>query len=168
MLNQHKNVEGFLRVVKKLESKIADFKVQLIGENSFRYKEFAKKINLDSTKIEFVDQIPHTEIVTHLQNSSLFVLFSNYENLPCVILESFACGTPVVASNVGGISEFFPNEFGFLVPPKDESTLFDRILTMYMSFNANKKEMHKYVVENFSENKIASDFEKLYFKSLKP
>jgi hypothetical protein len=37
-----------------------------------------------------------------------------------------------------------------------------------MGFNANKKEMHKYVVENFSENKIASDFEKLYFKSLKP
>jgi glycosyltransferase involved in cell wall biosynthesis len=168
MLNQHKNVEGFLRVVKKLESKIADFKVQLIGENAFRYKEFAKKINLDSTKIEFIDQIPHTEIVTHLQNSSLFVLFSNYENLPCVILESFACGTPVIASNVGGISEFFPKEFGFLVPPKDENALLDKILTVRKGFKVNKKEMHKYVVENFSENKIASDFEKLYFKSLKP
>jgi len=166
MMNKHKNVKGFLRVVKKLESKITNFKVQLIGENSIQYKTFIAEINIDIDTIEFIDQIPHKEVVVHLQNSNLLVLFSNYENLPCVILESFACGVPVISSDVGGISEFFPKEFGFLVPPKDEDALLHKILTMHQGFKINKKEMHSYVEENFSEDKIASDFEKLYFKSL--
>jgi hypothetical protein len=38
---------------------------------------------------------------------------------------------------------------------------------MQQGFTINKKEMYKYVKENFSEDKIASDFEKLYFNSLK-
>jgi len=111
--------------------------------------------------------MPHKKIASYLQSSNLFVLFSNYENLPCVILESFACGVPVISSNVGGISEFFPKEFGFLVPPKDESDLLHKILTMHQGFKINKKDMYHYVEENFSEDKIASDFEKLYFNSLK-
>jgi glycosyltransferase involved in cell wall biosynthesis len=167
MLNKHKNVEGFLRVVKKLESKIANFKVQLIGENSIQYKTFVEKIKIDIDKIEFIDHMPHKKIASYLQSSNLFVLFSNYENLPCVILESFACGVPVIATNVGGISEFFPKEFGFLVPPKDESALLHKILTMHRGFYTNKKDMYNYVEENFSEDKIASDFEKLYLNSLK-
>jgi glycosyltransferase involved in cell wall biosynthesis len=141
MLNKHKNVEGFLRVIKKLESKIANFKVQLIGENSIQYKTFVEKIKIDIDKIEFIDHMPHKKIASYLQSSNLFVLFSNYENLPCVILESFACGVPVIASNVGGISEFFPKEFGFLVPPKDESDLLHKILTMHQGFKINKKDM---------------------------
>jgi glycosyltransferase involved in cell wall biosynthesis len=167
MLNKHKNVEGFLRVVKKLESKIANFKVQLIGENSIQYKTYVEKIKIDIDKVEFIDHIPHKEVASYLQNSNLFVLFSNYENLPCVILESFACGTPVIATNVGGVSEFFPTEFGFLVSPNDENALLHKILTMHRGFKINKNDMYNYVEENFSEDKIASDFEKLYFQSLK-
>jgi glycosyltransferase involved in cell wall biosynthesis len=167
MLNKHKNVEGFLRVVKKLETKIANFKVQLIGENSIQYKTFVEKIKIDIDKIEFIDHMPHKKIASYLQSSNLFVLFSNYENLPCVILESFACGVPVISTNVGGISEFFPKEFGFLVPPKDEGDLLHKILTMHQGFKMNKKDMYNYVEKNFSEDKIASDFEKLYFNSLK-
>jgi glycosyltransferase involved in cell wall biosynthesis len=167
MLNKHKNVEGFLRVVKKLESKIEHFKVQLIGGNSIQYKMFIEKIKIDIDKIEFIDHIPHKKVASYLQSSNLFVLFSNYENLPCVILESFACGVPVIATNVGGVSEFFPKEFGFLVSPNDEDALLRKIVTMHRSFKMNKKDMHNYVEENFSEDKIASDFEKLYFNSLK-
>ena len=167
MLNKHKNVEGFLRVIKKLESKIANFKVQLIGGNSIQYKTFVEKIKIDIDKIEFIDHIPHKEVASYLQSSNLFVLFSNYENLPCVILESFACGVPVIATNVGGVSEFFPKEFGFLVSPSDEDALLHKIVTMHRGFKMNKKDMHNYVEENFSEDKIASDFETLYFNSLK-
>jgi glycosyltransferase involved in cell wall biosynthesis len=127
MLNAHKNVEGFLNVVKKLDNKIPNFKIKLIGADAEKYKVFAEKMSINLQKIEFINQIPHKEVVAHLQKSDVFVLFSNYENLPCVILESFACGVPVIASNVGGISEFFPKEFGFLIPPKDENALLNNI-----------------------------------------
>lgn len=167
MLNAHKNVEGFLNVVKKLDSKITNFKIKLIGADAEKYKVFAEKMSINLQKIEFINQIPHKEVVAHLQKSDVFVLFSNYENLPCVILESFACGVPVIATNVGGISEFFPKEFGSLIPPKDENALLNNILKIHRNFNPDKKAMHTYVVENFSENKILKKFEKLYIKSLK-
>tara|TARA_B100000795_G_scaffold49246_1_gene32339 strand:+ start:186 stop:1262 length:1077 start_codon:yes stop_codon:yes gene_type:complete len=167
MLNAHKNVEGFLNVVKKLDNKIPNFKIKLIGADAEKYKVFAEKMSINLQKIEFINQIPHKEVVAHLQKSDVFVLFSNYENLPCVILESFACGVPVIATNVGGISEFFPKEFGSLIPPKDENALLNNILKIHRNFKPDKKAMHNYVVENFSENKILKKFEKLYIKSLK-
>lgn len=167
MVNTHKNIEGILKVIKKLENKITNFKVQIIGDNSKKFKVFAQELKIDLNKIEFIDQIPHAEIVSYLQKSSVFVLFSNYENLPCVILESFACGIPVISTNVGGIKEFFPKEFGFLIPSKDESVLLDKILDTYQNVKVNKEEMYQFVVKNFSENKISRDFEKLYYQSLK-
>ena len=115
-----------------------------------------------------MNQIPHTEIAKELRNSNLFVLFSNYENLPCVILESFSCGVPVISTNVGGISEYFPDNFGKLIIKNDEEKLKEEILNFYNKKNnvATKDEMHTYVKSLFSEQAIANNFTNLYYKTL--
>ncbi|AQS93742.1 hypothetical protein BXQ17_06575 [Polaribacter sp. BM10] len=170
MINRHKNIEGLLQVIKKLETKLANFKVEIIGENSSKYISFANKIDINLSNVTFIDQIPHKEIANRLQNSDLFVLFSNYENLPCVILESFSCGVPVISTNVGGIKEYFPEDFGKLIKKNNQEELLKSILIFEKSFKTktlNKQKMHNFVIDNFSENKIALEFEKLYFKALK-
>lgn len=167
MDNKHKNVEGILRVIKKLENKIDDFRFKIIGENSEKYIPYAEKINLNLKKTIFIDQIPHKEIAHNLKKSNLFILFSNYENLPCVILEAFSCGIPVISTNVGGIREFFPDDFGYLIASKDEIDLEKMILKIYTNFTTDKTKMHNYVIENFSELKIAEEFSNLYKRSKK-
>jgi glycosyltransferase involved in cell wall biosynthesis len=162
MNNNHKNIEGILRVVKKLENELDNFRFKLIGENSEFYIPFAKKLNIDLKKTIFINQIPHKEVATNLKDSNLFILFSNYENLPCVILESFSCGTPVISTNVGGINEYFPKDFGFLINTKDEEALLQKILEVYSNFKTDKEKMYNYVENNFSKITIANQFTELY------
>ncbi|NVJ89203.1 MAG: glycosyltransferase family 4 protein [Flavobacteriaceae bacterium] len=165
MVNEHKNVKGILRVIKSITEKVDDYHFNLIGHNSKQYLPYINEINLDESRISIIEQIPHKKVAEYLQNSDVFVLFSNYENLPCVILEAFACGVPVVSSNVGGIHEFFPKNFGYLVEPRNESVFLSKILDVYSKKNkAEKDEMFTYVKDNFSKKKILSDFENLYIK----
>ena len=166
MVNNHKNIEGIIRVIKKLENEIDDFRFKFIGENAEMYIPFAKEIGVDLEKTIFIDHVPHEEIATNLKESNLFVLFSNYENLPCVILEAFSCGIPVISTNVGGISEYFPKDFGFLINSNDEDALLHKIIEVHSHFKTDKEKMHNYVKKNFSKTTIANQFSELYSSAL--
>jgi glycosyltransferase involved in cell wall biosynthesis len=55
--------------------------------------------------------------------ADLVTLPSYMEGCPNVVLESLACGRPVVATNVGGIPEIMSDECGRLVPARDSDAL---------------------------------------------
>lgn len=57
----------------------------------------------------------------------LFILPSNYEGLPMVILESMSFGIPVVASNVGGIKEIVLNDWNGYVVDNNVSLFVEKI-----------------------------------------
>jgi glycosyltransferase involved in cell wall biosynthesis len=69
-----------------------------------------------------------SDITPLLHQSSLLVLSSTHEGLPNVVLEAMAAGLPVVATDVGGLSEVVqPGETGWLVAPGDIPALADAI-----------------------------------------
>jgi glycosyltransferase involved in cell wall biosynthesis len=165
MDDKYKNIKELLKAIDELQTEIPNLKLMLIGSDNKRYNELSKNISLKN--ICFVNHIHHKKIASYLNNSDVFVLFSNYENLPCVILEAFACGVPVVATNVGGISEYFPKDFGFLVEPKDKSAFKSAILNIYNSVKKPDKQlMHQYAKKHFGQQAIATSFSELYIQSL--
>ena len=90
-------------------------------------------------------------------------IFSNYENQPCVILEAFSCGKPVIATSVGGIPEIVTQDRGILVSKQDEIALQSAILEMLETHsNYSESTIRAYALEHFSQEKIGQSFAEFY------
>ena len=79
--------------------------------------------------VTLVKDVPNTEVLRALQHAAVAVVPSLWgEPCPMTVLEALACGTPVVASAVGGIPDQLEHgAVGTLVPPGDAATLASEI-----------------------------------------
>ncbi len=67
--------------------------------------------------VKFIGAVHHEETVLWYNAADIYCLPSLWEGCPNVIIESLACGTPIVSTTVGGIPDLVPdNDYGFLVP----------------------------------------------------
>ena len=121
--DEAKNFSGILRVVEKLKQQRDDFELHVIHDyEAPEFKAFVKDHNLTDCVI-FHGKKTSAEVAEAYQKADFFVLFSNFENLPCVIVEAFASGVPVLSTSVGGIAEIVSDERGILIPQGDEEAL---------------------------------------------
>jgi len=81
--------------------------------------------------VRFAGQVTQPELARWMAAADVFVLPSHDEGRGLVLLEAMACGTPCVASQVGGIPETLPAECGRLVPPGDAGALADAIREVF-------------------------------------
>lgn len=165
-----KNLSGLLNVIQLLYKKRQDFELYMVGEGvDFNYiKELSQKKKLENKEVFFTGMLTGEDLVKAYQQSHFTVLFSNYENIPVVISESFACGLPVVSSNVGGISEHIDETNGLLVEAKNEQALFnalDYMLDHYKDYDRQK------LIENahqkYSYQSVGNHFVSIYKNILK-
>lgn len=96
--------------------------------------------------------------------ADVFVLPSREDNLPNVMLEAFACGTPVIGFPVGGIAEHTKlNLTGILADEISSLSLAKAIQLFYETKTNYKREViRKYAVDNFSLKKQADAYQKVY------
>jgi glycosyltransferase involved in cell wall biosynthesis len=77
-----------------------------------------------SAAVDFEGVLPRDEVAERMRGADVLVLPSRREGLGLVVLEAMACGTPAVASRVGGIPEVLPDpSCGRLVTPGDADAL---------------------------------------------
>jgi D-inositol-3-phosphate glycosyltransferase len=70
--------------------------------------------------VRFIDAQPQEQLAYYYAAADVLVMPSHYESFGMVVLEAMACGTPVVASHVGGLaSTVLPGQTGFLAPVGD-------------------------------------------------
>jgi len=101
----------------------------LVGSGPLHEELSKQAANLGiSSSLELVGAVDHQALVSFYQQADVFCLPSFSEGFPCAVVEAMACGKPVVASNVGGVSEVVDEQSGILVAPGDAEALFNAIL----------------------------------------
>ena len=153
--DEAKNFSGILRVVERLWQQRQDFELHVIHDyEAPEFKAFVKDHNLSDCVI-FHGKKTSEEVAQAYQEADFFVLFSNFENLPCVIVEAFASGVPVLSSAVGGIAEILSPERGILIPSGDEEALLQGMNTMLdHSQDYDRQAIRDYAIKTFSAEKI--------------
>lgn len=163
--DRSKNISGTLRVVNKLAQIRSDFEFILVGEgiDLLEMKQLAVKLSLDEPRVKFTGLLENEDLIQSYQNACFMVMFSNYENMPVVISESFSCGIPVIATKVGGIPEYITAENGLLVDAGNESALLEAIIFMLDHHSDySRATIRKNAVENFSKQAVSDKLKELY------
>ena len=168
-LTFQKNCDGILNVAERLWKNKYIFELH-IGGNGDLSTFYSYKMSSDFTdKLILFGALSQEEVAVKMNEANIFILFSRFENQPCVQIESFACGLPVLASDVGGINEVFPVGFGQIITSENEEELYQslkNILENKVHFKS-KNEIQLFAKENFSMQKIANDFHEIYKQILK-
>jgi len=121
-LEKEKGIEQFVEAIPLIFKEIKKVEFYIIGSGSkltwIRKKclEYQTELGVEISIIGWVDEnLPYI-----LNDIKLVVVPSSSEGLPTIVLESMSCGTPVLATKVGGIPDIIEdNVTGFLM--KDNS-----------------------------------------------
>ncbi len=105
----------------------------------------------------------------YLGMADALVMFSRYENLPCVILEALCSGLPVISTDVGGIREVINNENGILIASEKEDKLFDAMNNMLNNLDKyDKEKIASAAKEKFNYHAVGNQFNEAYKEVLWP
>tara|TARA_B100001146_G_scaffold90462_1_gene80139 strand:- start:1159 stop:2379 length:1221 start_codon:yes stop_codon:yes gene_type:complete len=148
-------IKGLDVLIKALSmvSSVEDTTLYIVGgnEESNEYYRSIKSLVIEmrlDDKVIFTGAIAHDNLATYYSAADVFVLPSHYESLGFVVIEAMACGTPVVASRVGGIPSIVEHgSTGYLIPwrcpeafaTQIEVLLKNKDLHSFMSKEAIKK-----------------------------
>jgi glycosyltransferase involved in cell wall biosynthesis len=159
-----KNHHGLLSIFEHWLNRFPDSHLHLIGDGPMRAEiEQAVATKKLTNKISFYGFTK--EAINYMHQADVVVLPSIIEGLPGVILEAMYAKTPVVAYDVGGVSEVVQtNQTGFLIEKGDETGFVQALeqvknngkLATYVK-NANEL-----VVQKFNNTYLAHQFQSIY------
>lgn len=159
-----KNIIGMLHAVHILALKKINFTFHIISDGDVKIPhELARELGLLNSKVFFYPTMSTQEIADFIRNCSALVLFSNFENFPCVIPEAFMSGIPVISTPVNGIPEYVNTTNGIFIPVGDKNGLAEAMLTIInKEIVFPPKELQNYALEKFSYASVGDQFDSIY------
>lgn len=133
-----KNFEMLVRVMAKIKKRDPSLRLVQLGVGHYsplklNIEKMIKTHNLENNII-LKEWCSHQETLNILSQSKLFVLSSRYEGLPYSIIEAFALGKAVVATDVSGTRDIVRNNInGYLTQRDNHDDMAEKILRVLHS-----------------------------------
>lgn len=163
-----KKLDCLIEAAVRLKGQLGYFEVWIIGDGPCKDDliKLSRELRVDKN-IKFFKAITNKRRLFKMYClADIFVLPSIWEGFPLVILEAWAAGLAVIATEVGGITAICKNmENALLIHPKDIVSLADSILTLTKDVNLRNnisKNGNKIVKEKYSWDIIAGKVDDVY------
>jgi glycosyltransferase involved in cell wall biosynthesis len=158
-----KNVDLLLRALALIKQAV---ELELAYQNpalEIPLRKLAVELGL-SERVRFLGPKSPQELAAIYQRADVFVLPSGAEALPSVVTEAMLCGTPVVATDVGGVREQLGG-YGVCVSPGSSDELaaaISQVLDHYVHFDAQSRVASAHAREQFSIENMVDRHLELY------
>lgn len=171
-----KGVDNVVRALGRLKDSGVPYRLVVVGGETddpnpmacpeiARLQRIAREEGVES-KVTFVGRKNREILKYYYCAADVFISTPWYEPFGITPLESMACGTPVIGSNVGGIKySVLDGKTGFLVPPNDPDALASKVHLLVSDpalLQQMKKASKQRVKEHFTWQKVASLVADLY------
>lgn len=155
-----------LEAVPNVIKKNPNTRFLIVGDGPYRdvIEEKIKKMGIE----RYVIMAGHREDIPEILSAIDFLVFPSYANegVPQAILQAFAAGKTVIASNAGSVSEVvLNNKTGILIPPRNSAFLGKRIIELLNAKDKRKKMAlagRKLVESGYSLEAMLNKIEKIY------
>ena len=125
------NVPCVLRAFAQIQTQRPDARLIVVGNGPERERVHALARELALRNVEFAGAVQPTEMGRYYDEADVYLNASDIDNMPNSIIESFACGLPVVTTRAGGIPYIVEHERnGLLVDCGDHRALANAALRL--------------------------------------
>jgi len=159
-LNKEKGVVTAIEIAKAADKKLV-VAGNIAGPAEWNYFFRDVQPRLNSDKISFVGEVDFKEKIKLLKNAkALLFPINRREPFGLVMIESMACGTPVIAFNRGSVPEVVEDKkTGFIVESKEQM-----IEAMENIGKIKRKDCRKSVEKKFTLKQMVDKYEEIYKK----
>src|SRR4030095_5252488 len=160
--------EVLLAAFEILHKKYINIKLLLMGtgENEGKLREFVESRGLQQNVV-FCGYV--SDVYNKMKELDILVLTSRFEGTPYVMFEAMALGVPVVATDVGGISNILTNEFDGMITPVDNPDSTMRAIEKLMVTDKLAESIRinaLNTVQNYNVIKMAKETAYFYIENL--
>lgn len=161
-----------IEVLTEVFNRLPGYKLKIIGDGPL-YSQLKRQVR-KAANIELLGRLPHNVTIEYIRKARLMIFPTQcYESMPRVVIESFACGVPVLASNVGGaIKELIEeNVTGLLIADNNINELEAKIkylMTNRELLESMGENCRRFYEEKFTSKKNYAMLIDIYNKVLSP
>ena len=167
MNDEQKNITGLLSALSPILKSNGALRATFVGGEKAHldtHRQWVSQEGLDG-RIEFTGPLDTDQVVQHMQTHDVLVLNSRRENFPCVIPEAWACGLPVMSTDVGGIREHLPSgisPLGFLLPAQAGDEDWSAAWDLVAKAQWNPDTLRGHAVHRFSMDAVGMAYLDVY------
>jgi glycosyltransferase involved in cell wall biosynthesis len=164
-MSQEKGVLNFVKAIPLICSQINEVEFFLGGGGPLLHQVENELDDLISQgKVKVLDWIPHNELPAYLNQMKLLVFPSSQEGLGVVVLEAMACGTPVLATPVGGVLDtIIEGKTGFIMEDNSPECIIKNVMRALRNPELDKisEKGHTFVNRDYSYAAMKEKWHKL-------